>query len=163
MTVSYPHSESSAFEQALLRSERLRILIVLGTIAAAFLLRTIRTVVVAGSENVSSWLATFELLGLFAIYESMMLRVVNRAFRKGQDLGNSVWVGNIIVESFLPAGLILISSSSIDLAYRSLANPAVLVFFFFIILFLVRLNPALSRLSGLAPAAKYLAAPTSFR
>jgi hypothetical protein len=37
MTSSYPHSESSAFQQALLRSERLRILIVLGTIAAAFL------------------------------------------------------------------------------------------------------------------------------
>ncbi len=130
MTVSYPHTESSAFQQALLRSERLRILIVLGTIAAAFLLRTIRTIVVAGRENASSWLATFELLGLFAIYESWMLRAVNRAFRKGQDLGNSVWVGNI-VETFLPAlGLILISSSSIDLAYRSLANPGVLFFFF---------------------------------
>ena len=159
MTVSYPHSESSAFQQALLRSERLRILIVLGTIAAAFLLRTIRTVVVAGSENVSSWLATFELLGLFAIYESMMLRAVNRAIRKGQDLGNSVWVSNIIVETFLPAlGLILISSSSIDLAYRSLANPAVLVFFLFIILSVLRLNPALCRLSGLVAASSYLVA-----
>jgi len=159
MTMSYPHSESPAFQQALLRSERLRILIVLGTIAAAFLLRTIRTVVVAGSENVSSWLITFELVGLFAIYEFMMLRAVNRAIRKSQDLGNSVWVSNIVVETFLPAlGLILTSSSSIDLAYRSLANPAALVFFLFIILSVLRLNPALCRLSGLVAASSYLVA-----
>jgi serine phosphatase RsbU (regulator of sigma subunit) len=159
MTVSYPQRESSAFQQALLRSERLRILIVLGTTAAAFLLRTIRTAVVAGSENASLWLATFGLLGLFAIYESMMLRAVNRAIRKSQDLGNSVWVSNIIVETCLPAlGLILISSSAIDVTYRSLANPAVLAFFLFIILSVLRLNPALCRLSGLVAASSYLVA-----
>ena len=142
MTVSYPQRESSAFQQALVRSERLRILIVLGTTAAAFLLRTIRTAVAAGSENASLWLATFGLLGLFAIYESMMLRAVNRAIRKSQDLGNSVWVSNIIVETCLPAlGLILISSSAIDVTYRSLANPAVLVFFLFIILSVLRPKP----------------------
>lgn len=159
MTASYTHRESSAFQQALLTSERLRILIVLGTIAAAFLLRTIRTVVVAGSENISSWLATFELLGLFAIYESLMLRAVNRAIRRGHDLGNSAWISNIIVETFLPAlGLILVSSSAIDVPYRSLANPAVLVFFLFIILSVLRLNPALCRLSGLVAACSYLVA-----
>ena len=159
MTVSYRHSESPAFQQALLRSERIRILIILGTIAAAFLLRTIRTIVVAGSENVSLWWVTFELLGLFAIYESMMLRAVNRAIRKGHGLGSSVWISNIIAETFLPAlGLILISSSSIDLAYRSLANPAVLFFFLSIILSVLRLNPSLCRLSGLVAASSYLIA-----
>ena len=157
MTVSYTRIESPAFQQALLRSERLRILIVLWAIAAGLLLRTIRTVVAAGSENVSLWLITFGLLSLFAIYEAMMLRAVNRTIRKGQDLGNFVWVSNIVVESFLPAlGLIFVGSPSIDLAYRSLANPAVLFFFLFVILSVLRLNPALCRLSGLVAASSYL-------
>lgn len=159
MTASHPRIESSAFQQALLRSERLRILIVLGTVAVALLLRTLRTVVVGGSENVSSWLSTFELLGLFSVYEFAMLRAVNRSIRKGQDLGHSVWVSNIIVETCLPAlGLVLIRSSSIDVAYRPLANPAVPIFFLFITLSVLRLNPALCRLSGLAAASSYLVA-----
>jgi serine phosphatase RsbU (regulator of sigma subunit) len=159
MAVNYPHSESFAFQQALLRSERLRILIVLGTIATAFLLRTIRTVAGPGGENLSSWLITLELFSLFAIYECFLLIAVNRAIRNGQDLGNSVWVSNIVVETFLPAlGLVLVSSPAIDVAYRPLANPAVLVFFIFIILSVLRLNPALCWLSGFVAASSYLAA-----
>jgi serine phosphatase RsbU (regulator of sigma subunit) len=122
------------------------------------LLRTLRTVA-GGSENVSSWLITFALLGLFSIYEFGMLKAVNRSIQKGQDLGNSVWVSNIIIETCLPAlGLVLISSPSISLAYRPLANPAVLAFFVFIILSVLRLNPALCRLSGLVAASSYLIA-----
>lgn len=161
MTASHPRIESSAFQQALLKSERLRVLIVLGTIAVALLLRTVRTLLGGGSENVSSWLITFALLGLFSIYELAMLKAVNRSIRKGQDLGNSVWISNTIVETLMPAlGLVLISSSSIDLAYRPLANPAILYFFFFIILSVLRLNPTLCRLSGLVAATSYLIAAT---
>jgi serine phosphatase RsbU (regulator of sigma subunit) len=157
--VNYPHSQSPAFQQALLRSERLRIRIVLGTIAIAFLVRTIRTVIAAGNENLSSWLITSELLALFVIYESLMLRAVTRAIRKGQDLGNSVWVSNILVETLLPAfGLVLTSGSAIEAAYRPLANPAVLAFFLFIILSVLRLNPLLCRLSGLVATSSYLIA-----
>jgi serine phosphatase RsbU (regulator of sigma subunit) len=159
MTLDHLRTESSAFQQALLKSERLRILIVLGTIAVVLLLRTIRTVVVGGSENFSSWFITFELLALFAIYESAMLIAVNRSIRKGQDLGNSVWVSNIVVETCLPAlGLVLISSPSISLAYRPLANPTVLIFSLFITLSVLRLNPALCRLSGLVAATSYMVA-----
>ena len=157
--MNYPHSQSPAFQRALLRSERLRIQIVLGTILAAFFVRTVRTVVAVGSENVSSWLVTFALLGLFALYEYLMLRAVNRAIKRSHDLGSAVWIGNIVVETFLPAlGLTLINSSSIELAYRPLANPAVLAFFLFIILAVLRLNPALCRLSGLVAASSYLGA-----
>jgi serine phosphatase RsbU (regulator of sigma subunit) len=161
MTLDHLRTESSAFQQALLRSERLRILIVLGTIAVALLLRTLRTVVVGGSENVSSWLITFELLGLFSIYEFAMLRAVNRSIRKRRDLSNSVWVSNIVVESCLPAlGLVLIGSSSMDVVYRPLANPAILVFSLFIILSVLRLNPTFCRVSGLVAATSYLIAAT---
>lgn len=52
--MSDPHTGSAAFQQALLKSERLRIRIVLGAIGAAFLLRTIRALIVGGYENLFS-------------------------------------------------------------------------------------------------------------
>jgi hypothetical protein len=53
MTSSCTHNESAAFQQVLLKSERLRILIVLCTIGAALLLRTIRTAIVAAGLDLS--------------------------------------------------------------------------------------------------------------
>ena len=87
------------------------------------------------------------------------MRAVNRSIRKGQDLSNSIWVSNIVVETCLPAlGLVLIGSSSIDVAYQPLANPAILVFSLFIILSVLRLNPTFCRVSGLVAATSYLIA-----
>src|SRR5258708_10833133 len=88
-----------------------------------------------------------------------MLRAVNRAHEQQRDLSNAAWMGNFVVENALPAlGIVLTSSSSIDPAYRPLAHPSVLVFFLFIILSTLRLNPALCRLSGFVAAVSYLAA-----
>src|SRR5258707_15561726 len=68
-------------------------------------------------------------------------------------------MGNIVVENALPAlGIVLTTSSSIAPAYRALAHPSVLVFFLFITLSTLRLNPALCRLSGFVAAASYLGA-----
>src|SRR5271166_2683041 len=92
-------SESTAFGQALLKSERLRIQIIIGTVCAALLLRTLRAVVAGGQENFSSLLALGGLLGLFLIYEFVMLRRVNRAIQHGRQLANWAWFGNIILET----------------------------------------------------------------
>src|SRR5260370_24833018 len=54
------------------------------------------------------------------------------------------------------SGIVLTTSSSIAPAYRALAHPSVLVFFLFITLSTLRLNPALCRLSGFVAAASYL-------
>jgi hypothetical protein len=43
--------ESPAFRKAHLRSERLRLLIVLGAIGIAFLLRSVRVLIHSGNEN----------------------------------------------------------------------------------------------------------------
>jgi serine phosphatase RsbU (regulator of sigma subunit) len=155
-----PHNESIAFREALLKSEHLRIRIVLGSIVAAFLLRTIRGITVAGArENLVAWLAMFGLLGLFVSYEFVMLRAVNRAIQRRQEVANWVWLSNVLLEALLPAlAVAFLSSASIDPIYRPLANPAVLVFFVFISLSTLRLNPAFCRLSGLTAAASYLAA-----
>ena len=152
--------ESIAFREALLKSEHLRIRIVLGAIIAAFLLRTIRGITLGGGrENFVSWLMMLGLLSLFVTYEFVMLRAVNRAIQRVRELGNWIWLSNIILETLLPAlAVAFLSSASIDPIYRPLANPAGLAFFVFIILSTLRLNPALCRLSGVTAAVSYLAA-----
>jgi serine phosphatase RsbU (regulator of sigma subunit) len=153
------HEKSVAFQHALLKSERLRILILVGAIGAAFVLRTIRTIILHSREDFHLWLLTFLWIALFVGYESLMLRAVNRAIQIGGDLKNAAWISNIIVESCLPAlGVAFLSSASIDPAYRPLANPAVLVFFIFIFLSTLRLNPMPCRVAGLVAALSYLAA-----
>jgi hypothetical protein len=63
------------------------------------------------------------------------------------------------LETTLPAvAVAFISSSSIDPAYKPLANPAGLGFFLFISLLTLRLDPTLCRISGLTAAVSYLAA-----
>lgn len=157
--MSKPKVESLGFQQALLKSERLRILIVLGAIGAVFLVRTIRTIVVENRENFQLWMLTSLLLALFVLYEFLMLRAVNRAIQLSSDLTYATWISNIILETCLPAlALGLLSSTSIEPAYRPLANPAALSFFLFIILSTLRLNPAACRLSGFVAAVSYICA-----
>jgi serine phosphatase RsbU (regulator of sigma subunit) len=153
------HEKSAAFRQARLKSERLRILIVLGALGAAFIVRTIRTIVLHSREDLHLWLLTFLLIALFVGYESFMLRAVSHAIQTGGDLKNATWISNNIVESCLPAlAVAFLSSAAIDPAYKPLANPAVLVFFLFIILSTLRLDPMPCRVSGLVAALSYLAA-----
>jgi K+-sensing histidine kinase KdpD len=151
--------KSAAFQQALLKSERLRILIVIWALGAAFLVRTLRTVVLHNQENLKLWMLTVAFLVLILGYEFLMLRAVNRSMQGGRRISNAVWIINIILESCLPAFVLMFESSeAIEAAYRPLANPVVLVFFVFIILSTLRLNPVACRLSGAVSAASYLAA-----
>jgi serine phosphatase RsbU (regulator of sigma subunit) len=155
-----PRAESIAFREALLKSEHLRIRIILGAIIAAFVLRTIRGIILGGGhENFVSWLTMLGLLSLFVAYEFVMLRAVNRAIQRVRELANWLWISNTFLETLLPAlAVAFLSSASIDPVYRPLANPAGLAFFVFISLSTLRLNPAFCRLSGVTAAASYLAA-----
>jgi serine phosphatase RsbU (regulator of sigma subunit) len=157
-----PRVESIAFQDALLKSEHLRIRIVLGAIIAGFLLRTIRGIILGdGHENFVSWLMMLGLLSVFVAYEFVMLRAVNRAIQRVRQLANWIWLSNILLEALLPAlAVAFLSSASIDPIYRPLANPAALAFFVFISLSTLRLNPAFCRLSGVTAAVTYLAAAT---
>jgi serine phosphatase RsbU (regulator of sigma subunit) len=151
--------KSSAFQQALLKSERLRIFILLGAVAAAFIARSLRTALYPSQENFRLWFLTTVVVALFVAYESLGLRAVNRAVQSGRGLAQGVWITDTILETSLPAfGIAFLASSSMDPLYRPLANPVALLFFIFIILSTLRLNPALCRLSGLVAAASYLAA-----
>jgi hypothetical protein len=88
-----------------------------------------------------------------------MLRAVNRSIQDGRDLPNAAWNAHIMVETCLPAlALVFLSSGAIETAYKPLANPTVLWYFLFIIVSTLRLDPTVSRLSGIAAAISYLLA-----
>src|SRR5271154_5217830 len=153
------HAGSVAFRQALLKSERLRILIVLGIIGAVFLVRSFLTLILWDRENFHLWLLSCALLSLFLLYEFFMFRAVTRAVRSGSDLSNAVRISNVIIETSVPAfALAFIYSTAIDPLYRPLANPSTLLFFVFIILSTLRLDPRLCRFSGIVAAVSYLGA-----
>jgi len=151
--------KSGAFQKALLKSERLRIFILLGTVGAGFIIRSLRTAFHPNHGNVRLWLLTTVVVALFVAYESLGLRAVNRAIRNGRDLARGMWISSVVLETCMPAfGIAFLSSSAIDPLYRPLANPAALLFFILIVLSTLRLNPGLCSLSGLVAAVSYLAA-----
>lgn len=157
--MSEPNVDSLSFRQALLKSERFRILVVLVCAGLMFILRTIRTVMLQSREDLNLWLLACLLIFLFFGYEALRLRAVNRAMQTGQDLSTVAWIGSTVVETSIPAvATAFLTSAAIEPAYRPLANPATLAFFVFIILSTLRLNPRACRLSGLVAAVTYLAA-----
>jgi serine phosphatase RsbU (regulator of sigma subunit) len=128
-------------------------------IGVVFVVRSLRTTLYHNSGNIRLWIITAVFLALATVYEWLMLRAVDRAIRAGRALPRAAWVASILLETSLPALVIaFLSGNSMEPAYKPLANPAVLVFFIFIILSTLHLNPAASRLSGFVAAASYFAA-----
>jgi serine phosphatase RsbU (regulator of sigma subunit) len=151
--------QSPAFLQALLGSERLRIRIVIAAIVAAFAIRSLRTAILFSRPNLDLWVKMSVFIAIFAVYELLMLRAVNRSMQDGRDLPNAVWIANIAIESCMPAlALAFLSEGDIEPAYKPLANPAVLLYFIFIILSTLRLDPTVCRFSGILCSASYLLA-----
>jgi len=127
--------KSVTFQQARLKSERLRILILLAVIGVAFVLRSLRTALYHNSGNIHLWMMTAASLVLVVAYEWLMLRALDRSIRAGRPLPVATWIASILLETSLPALVIaFLSGNSIESAYKPLANPAALVFFIFIIL-----------------------------
>ena len=86
-----------------------------------------------------------------------MLVIVNRRIAEQKDL--PVWSGtvNLLAETLFPSlGLLWLTESPLLGPYRALVAPAMLTYFFFILLSTLRLNPSLSRWTGLLSGAGYL-------
>src|SRR5215469_496929 len=150
---------SHAFYAAELRSERVRIfgvLAFLGVVAAAltvrvFLLHTSILNIHAG------WNLT--LAATLGLYEYVMLRLVNRALRSNQEFPRVFWFSSTILETSVPAiGVAWLTAPGFATIYRPLASPSTLLFFVFIILSILRLDPWICRLAGLTAAVSYVAA-----
>jgi serine phosphatase RsbU (regulator of sigma subunit) len=151
---------SAAFQRAELESERLRILGVLGffavfmvvTVVRVFVLRTVSA---AGSPALWSLFIAALILG----FEYWILRRVNRSLTAAASLPPGFWIVSTILETSIPAWAIaFLPSPQIEAVYLPLASPALLVFFIFIILSTLRLNPRISVLSGVVASASYLGA-----
>jgi serine phosphatase RsbU (regulator of sigma subunit) len=150
---------SPAFRNALLKSERFRILVVLSALAAFFVERSIRTLLVHGPEDIKLWSVTATIIGAFAVYELLMLRRVWWISSSNRPIPAFAWYFSVFVETALPAfALVFITSDAIIPQYKALANPLAAAFFIFIILSTLRLNPWDSWIAGFAAALNYLIA-----
>ena len=146
---------SPAFRQALLRSEKKRVVAAILFLSIFAVLMLIR-IFVLGSA-MSRW-GVLTLLSLIA-FEIGLLRAVNRVLSSGTDISQAVWYLSVTLESLCPAvGIAFLTSSRLPQDYRPLATPWALAFFPFILLSVLRLSPQLCWVSGIISTAGYLAA-----
>jgi serine phosphatase RsbU (regulator of sigma subunit) len=147
--------ESSAFQTALLRSESHRIIALLGVLGVVTI-GVIARNLAAGQDSLLY--AQLAAICLAIACEFFVLSTVRRALRTHQSVSRTTWVINVILESSLPTlGLLLLIESDFMDPYRALVAPAVLLYFLFIILSTLRLNPLLSSLTGLLSGLGYIA------
>jgi serine phosphatase RsbU (regulator of sigma subunit) len=150
---------SPAFRNALLKSERFRVRVILGTLAAFFIERSIRTAIVHNPEDVRLWGLTAGIILVFAIYELLMLRALSRLSGSERPIPAFAWYFSVFVETALPAlAIVFLTSDVIPAAYKPLANPLGLGFFVFIILSTLRLSPWDCWIAGIASALNYFIA-----
>ena len=154
-TIEQMRETSSAFRNALLRSEKRRIVGVIVFVAFFSVLAIVRIYVLGSAMSrwgllVSTLVIAFE-LGLY--------RAVNHSLHSGQSISNFLWYGSSILECLFPAvGVAFLASTRLLPDYRPLATPWVLAFFPFILLSVLRLTPRLCWACGIISALGYLTA-----
>jgi len=150
-----PEIASTAFKQALLRSERLRIL-------GAILI--ISVFVIAGSIRIYLFGSHLSHIGLYCAvvligYELLVFLAVQRSIRLGRLIPDRFWTINMIVEMSMPAlAMAFLSSDRLAPDYRPIATSWTLLFFPFLVLSTLRLSPLVSSVAGVTGAVGYLLA-----
>ena len=153
-----PEIQSEALKQAVLRSERTRVIGLLVTLTILLFIVIIRVLLVGTSQEIRLLPIAILFLGGMIAYESWMLSLIKRRILLGRDLPMWRWMINLFVESLFPTlGLYSLTEIFPLGPYRALVAPAVAAYFFFIILSTLRLNPILSRLTGAFSGCGYLA------
>lgn len=147
---------SPAFLEASLRSERLRIVALLSVVALLLAFATARALLADTASQLPELLRFYVLLGGLLAYEAWILVFISRRVQKQQQPAHRVWLVNVIIETSVPtAVLILLTETEFMGPYRALSAPAVLTYFFFILLSVLRLNPMLSGVTGLVSGFGY--------
>ena len=152
--------KSIAFYTAELQSERLRIFGVLAFLALLVVVLVVRVFVIqtASVDDPRAWGSLLLILAV-AASEYEMLRKVERSLELGSRLAPHLWFFSTALEASVPAWAIaFLPSPQVDVIYRPLATPLLLVFAIFIILSILRLRPWISILSGCVAAFSYVAA-----
>jgi serine phosphatase RsbU (regulator of sigma subunit) len=146
--------QSRAFERASLKSESYRIVALLCVLGALLLFVVLRGV---ATQNYLLFAAQAGVLVLVIAHEAVMLRAVRSALRDDARVLPELWVFNILIESQLPTvALLVLLLAQWMTPYQVLVAPAIVVYFLFITLSILRLRPSLTLLTGLLSALGYL-------
>ena len=146
---------SSAFDEARLRTERLRVLGVIFIISTFAITGAIR-IYLFGSHmtHIGVYIAL-----VLIIYELLVLRAVQRSIKSGPRIPDWFWTLNVVIEMSVPAlGVAFLVSDRILPDFRPIATSWVLLFFPFLILSTLRLSPVVSCVAAITGAVEYLLA-----
>jgi serine phosphatase RsbU (regulator of sigma subunit) len=150
--------ESRAFQQAVFRSERLRVLGMLAVLAASLVVDLIRAARAGDPGERLLALEWMYILGSTAVFEAVLYVSVGRALASGRARPPLVmWLGPI-VETLVPTlGLLALAHAPTAGPLRALGGPAVVIYYLLIMLSILRLSPAHSVVTGAVSAAGYAA------
>jgi serine phosphatase RsbU (regulator of sigma subunit) len=150
-----PKVGSKAFEDALLRTERLRILGAIAIVSAFGSTAAIR-IYLFGSHI--SHIAGYGAVA-FVIYELLVLRAVQHSIKSDRKIPEWFWTINVVIEMVMPSlGVAFLASERLLVDYRPLATSWVLLYFPFLILSTLRLSPLVCSVAGFTGAIGYLLA-----
>jgi serine phosphatase RsbU (regulator of sigma subunit) len=145
--------ETTAFRQAVLKSERSRIIGVLIAIASIAVIVVARDLAAGFIRHI---IVFVPFLAIIATYERVMLTAVNRAIKLDRDLWPGLRLLNVFLETQFPTiAMVLMGRVPALGPHGALVTPALLTYFFFIILSTLRLDPRLSVLTGVFSAIGY--------
>ncbi len=155
--MSVAEIQSKAFNLAALKSERIRILGLLAAMVALLVVVAVRVLIVGNEALVQQFPQVTALLLFVIAYEAAILLIVKRALRRSEELSTRFLVLNLFIETLFPSlGILILTADPTMGAYQALLAPAGLIYFFFILLSTLRLNPMLARLTGFFSALGYL-------
>ena len=146
---------SRSFEDALLRTERLRLLGVIFIIS---------TFAITGAIRIYLFGSHMTHIGIYSacvliIYELLVFRAVQRSIKSGPKIPDWFWTLNVVIEMSVPAlGVAFLVSDRIIPDYRPIATSWVLLFFPFLVLSTLRLSPVVSCVAAITGAIGYLLA-----
>jgi len=150
--------QSQAFRRETLRSQRIRILGLIGAIVLVVVIVTVRALLTGAQEQLGVIPKNMALGTATVAYECIVLLLVCRMLRREQDVPSWVWYPNALIETLLPTAAILVVTHTPFIGpYRGLVAPAALLYFFFIILSTLQLSPLLSALTGVFCSLEYAA------
>lgn len=144
--------------RAVQESEARRAALLLVVLVCLIALVTLRNLAGGPAMESSAYIARLVILTAATVYAVAVTLVVRRAHAGGRILPRSFWIATAVVESTFPSFTILslIRYSATD-PLNDLAAPAMLVYFLFTILSVLRLRPGLSLLSAALAAAQHAA------
>jgi len=139
-----------------LKSEQYRTVLLAGLLGVLAIYGSFRCIV-AGNYPL-----LIEQLLVFAVaigYQGFALIQVRKALANDSDLSRPMWLLSVLIETQIPTIVIIsIIESQINTPFQALISPALLLYFFFVILSVLRLSPYLSVVTGALSSIGYLIA-----